>query len=650
MGIHVQGNIVTIENEFMRRVIDTANGIETKSYHIRPLGEKQNDYWLPMFSFEAGIPFETAFTVDGTDYEVGPLKRIKDRHSWNKECFFIVKEILLHKGKHGEAVDFVMVRNSNNAPDLELHIKYEVCEDMPFFYKNVQIINRGTETVTVDRCCVDILRFFERKFPLSFFTNYTQCGGVNYSRGNAMKTEDDYYMSWTRIEFPNEIGLELAQGDAFTSFDLYEAATAVERQEESVILHRIYKRIAPWINRLSPTLTVNSCDTYEKLLQLADTALENGFEVISLHVGQLFTNTGDYIPRPDLFKNGYEDIKRLVDHFHQKGLKVLPYCSATIAWNESQVCKEHETWQCLGPNGLYYEPSSYGNMCYHSPWGDYIKEKLIYLLDEMNFDGLAVDGPVHGLVCEDEHHKHKNCKSVDYMNWEWEKNFYGEVASRGKILTVPETWNAILLGVTEIPGGYREEDQNELGGMPYVTMTRACVYEGRYTTPACCHWTAFNLENYHGHSIEASEENPASYEHSVAGMFGYGFDGTVYARQPYVGEKTKQIYFKWLDIFKRYRETFLGEFIHLAAPNGCDADGVLHVSPTAKTPALAVIFNPTNQPKEFCAALPLRYADIPSGSYITFENEKIMVDSASNASVKTSLAPYEVKAIPIEKA
>ena len=640
MGIICNGNTVVLENEYYRRVIETGNGIATKTFHIRPGGEKLS-VWYPVFSFEESAPFEAAVTVDGKNYEAGPYERHSQADLWRREGAFSLESIVPGKGDYGDTVEFALGSRLPGMPELELDILYEVADDLPLVRKKVRVRNRGRKAVTVDALAVDILKFFDRRLPLSVFSDYYK----------DVRKEDLYYFTWTRMEFPDELEMVLEPGEEMESFDLYEAVTAVDRQEESVILQRIYKRLAPWICELRPSLCVSSCGTAEELYRVAEEAAENGIERVALHVGQVFTNTGDYIPRPDLFPGGYPDVKKLIDRFHEKNIKVLPYCSATIAWRDTQVCREHPDWQCLGPEGLRYDPFGLGNMCYHSPWGDYIREKLFYLIsDEVGFDGLALDGPVHGLVCQETNHKHRSEKSVNFMNWMWEKKFYGEVVAKGKMLTAPETWNALLMGISKIPGGYREEDQNEFGGLDFVTMCRSCIYEARYATPPCAHTTSFNMDEYHGHSVEASEENPASYEHALAGMFGYGLSGDMAATRPYIGENTKRIYRKWLHILQTYRETLLGDFIHLAQPNGYDPDGVLHTNARAEAPGLAVLFNPTGEEKEFAVTLPMKYASLQSGSQVQIEGRRIRLDSVSNAQVIFSLAPYEVKAVPILRA
>lgn len=214
---------------------------------------------------------------------------------------------------------------------------------------------------------------------------------------------------------------------------------------------------------------------------------------------------------------------------------------------------------------------------------------------------------------------------------------------------LPKEWNALLIGANKTPAGYREEDQNEFGGMPLVSMTRSCVYESRYNTPSCCHWTSFNIEPYHDHSCEADENDTATYEHSIAGMFGYGFDCAIYGKSPYIGENTRKVFLKWIGIFKQYRETFLGEFIHIAQPTGYTPDAVMHAAPDAEVPALVIIFNPTKDKTPFFACLPLRYAGFAGNSTALVDGVRVPLDYSGNALLSVTLEPGEVRVIEVRR-
>lgn len=637
MGITVQDKKIVIQNAFIKREMDISEGLTTTVFHIRPNGEMRGEGWYPVFAFEGSLPFEAAVTINGRTYEAGPWKHLKEWYE--RQGSFTVIQVEQDRGNFGDVLRLYCLGREADFP-VELVIEYEIADDLPLLTKIVKVNNISGSPVTVDNVTVDMVRLFEGKVELSVFSDYY---------GDIMKHED-FYMGFTRLEFPKPIGMVLQPGQSFETFKCFEAVTSGNRDEASIILHRLYKKIAPWITEPQIRRVVDNCSTYDELMQIADQSVADGIESVELFLGQLFTNTGDYIPRADLFPNGEEDIKRLIDYYHEKGLTVLPYSSTTIAWHGTQVCEDHTDWQYLGPDGIRYSPGGLGNMCYQSPWGDYIEEKLLHLLDYCGFDGLALDGPYHGLPCLADDHKHDKPQSVEFMNWMWEKNFFKEVTKRGKILTAPQEMQAMFLGMHQRPGGYREEDQFTMGGMRLVTQTRAFMFDSRYKDPSCSTWTSCNLETYHGHSIEPSEENTATYDHAVGGMFGYGHSGVLYGKKLYIGENTKKVLEKWIQFYKRYRSTLAGEIVHLARPTGFEPDAVMHVSLEASVPALLVVFNPLEKASSITLELPLKYAGFAGGDVAVVEQlGPISLDSRGHGMVTLQLKPNEIMTLEINR-
>lgn len=632
MSIQVNGTKIKLTNDFIYRELDIEKGPVTTRYQIRPSYAAS---WLPIFAFEPGSPFEAAIVVDGKEYEVSSWE---ERGDWTRQGAFQVAAVDIKETELGDALILRCTGRNSGASPVEIKICYELAAKLPVLIKHVEIKNVSDRPLTVENVTIDILKDLRLGCELRVFSDYYW----------GFKNEDEYYKTFSRIEFPQKIMLELAPDESFKSFRCFQVSTPGDDETAAVLTHRVIKKVAPWITQMHLAQLVNGCDSYEELLAVADRAHENGIEYIELFYGQLFTNVGDYLPRPDLFPGGKDDLKRLVAYFHKKNLLLVPYCSTTIAYRDSKVCQAHPDWQYLGPDNMRYEPGVFGNMCYQSPWGDYIKGQLTNLISEYGFDGLGLDGTYHGLTCLEKGHKHRSPEAVPFMNWAWERDFFGEMQGQGLYLTAPCTEEGLLLGINKRPGGYTEEDYAVMGGMPLVSTFRSRLYDARYKLPSCATWSFCAIDEYHDHGIEASEGNTASYNHALGGTLGYGHSGNFYGRELYIGPNTEKVFKGWVDFFRKYRATLAGEMIHLARPNGSDPDAVMHISPAANPPALLVIFNPVDVQAKISLEIPLRDAGFAGGSTAVVEDYGLLkLDSRASGIITIELAPDEIKVLEV---
>lgn len=72
--------------------------------------------------------------------------------------------------------------------------------------------------------------------------------------------------------------------------------------------------------------------------------------------------------------------------------------------------------------------------------------------------------------------------------------------------------------------------------------------------------------------------------------------------------------------YKKYREILNSDIIHLRKPDARDWDGIMHVSPTLKEKALAMLFNPTDKDIVRTIELPLYYTGL-TGKAVVREQE-----------------------------
>ena len=639
MPIQREGETFVLSNDFLRRVIDVTAGPKTVHYQIRPNGLGDREPWLPVFAFDPHTPFEAAVCVEDRWLQAGPLAPPADG-AWQRRGAFRVVNACVETTDLGEALTLACRTCAEGAPDLELALRYEIASDLPLLVRSVTVTNRSDCAVTIDNVTVDTIKRNRCDAEVMVATDYYWPTAV----------EDDYYAGWVRREFPEPLGRRLSPGESLRSFRCLLIVAPNDPVARVVARHRVIKRLAPWLTRPLIAQQVDGLGTFDELIACADRAAAVGIECVHLFVSQLFTNVGDYVPRPDLFPAGEDDVRRLVEQFHARGVKVLPYCSLTIGNYGTEVHTQHEDWQYLGPGGKRYVPVAHGNMCYQSGWGPYITQKLHHLFYDLGFDGLHIDGPYHGLPCEAEHHRHGVGGNVRFCNWEWERDFFGKLCADGAIVTAPQETSALLLGVSARPGGYTEEVYMTTGGMPLIAATRARLYDARRDVPACAAWSFASLDEYHGHSVEASEEDPVTYDHAVGSVFGYGHWGMLHARRLFLGPRTEALLRKWLDFYRRHRETLAGEMIHLRRPDGVHPDGHMFAAPDADPPAMLVLFNPSARKATASVVLPLHYAGFaPEGRAEVEGVGEVRLDSAGCAAVTVELAPSEIRTLAVRR-
>ncbi|MCF7853537.1 MAG: hypothetical protein K9N51_01970 [Candidatus Pacebacteria bacterium] len=650
MGVTKNEDSLVLSNPWILRELNlSSSGPATTRFAIRPSGSDAEP-WLPVFAFDPQSPFEASVVVNGKTRRAGPHD--PGNPEWTIRGGFDVVSRNIAETPLGTSVTVGCASKSERAfPEaVELKITYEIAEEFPLLIKSVEVTNTGDEAFQVENITVETCPSLRLGSEFRVFTDF-------YDYWPVSRLDEE--SRWHRWEFPKPIHYRLLPGESIESFRCFETAVPNEPEAASIVTHRVLKALAPWITRPLISQQISDCSSFSDLAGHAVSAAENGIECVHFFVDvtnggmqcQLFTNCGDYRPRPDLFPSGEDDLKRLVDIYRKHGVRVATYCALTIAWSSSHIVRANPDWQYLGPGGIRYQPERFGNMCYQSGWGDYIREKLLHLVDDIGFDGLQIDGPYHGLPCCARDHKHGSSDSVPFMNWRWERAFFQELLERDVYIASPQSAPAsYLLGNCARPGGYTEEDYQVLCGMPLIIATRARLYDGLYSRPASGAWGFLAFDDYHGNSMGISDRNPELYDHALGGLFGLGYWGFLHGRRLYCSSKTKRIFERWTRFYKDHVSTLAGECVHLARPDGMHPDGVMHVAPHATPPAVVVLFNPRAVTAAAALALPLGYAGFEPGGLAEIESiGRIKLDSRATGLATVTLLPWEVKTLDIQK-
>ena len=633
-------NKLIINSNYLKREIDLSEGP-----HSRELFSKSPDDAFFKASHHGdnwGIPFEAAIKLNNKWEQIG----IHQQRNvlWNQTASFDIISTD-EKALLGGAEYKIFCESSlDRLKGITVIITYEVSNELPYLRKQVKVINNSKDAILIQNICVELIYSSRIGRNIVFQHDYRQdvCG------------QNRHYIGFHDCQFPDDIDFELKPQGSIDSFNVYEIFVPDDECGQAVWTGRVLKKLAPWAS--SPSIIFQCsgiCPTQEKkgvkaFEDIISQCYEAGVEMIMFFLGQIWTNTGDYQIRKDLFPNGEKDLKELLEYIHARGMKVGVYCSYSIALHGSEIRENNLDWECIDEYGVKFNPGAWGNMCLLSQWGDYIKEKFFWLVDELKFDELQIDGPTD-IPCFEKTHNHSSLGNYNYKSWEWEKSLFDMLKKHNVAFSIPRGINYILMGASRIPGGYTEQDFCHDSGIKLLTNYRSSMYNQRKYIPAWAAWGFLALGSYHGNSIGATEETPRIFEQGIAALLGYGNGSFISGQELYHGPETQNILNKWMILFKQYRQTFGGDFIRLASPNGKQIDAVLFTNPIASCRALAIFFNPTEKELETSFVLSLKYAGFSAGQKINIigeaDNKKSthVVDPCFNISFEVKLSSYEVK-------
>jgi len=626
----VSNGSVTLENRWLRRTFSLNEGCVTSRFDIRPWG---TGAWLPLFFFGGSAPFDAGVNIDGQLLRVGPWHHDHYGHDCTGEC--VGRQIT--RTDVGIRLD-VRLRSRTGSPAVEMIMHQEVADDAPYLKRWITVVNTGVHPVTIARAVIDVLPQLRVNRQITVIDAYI---------APLVESNRDF-MKWQCHTFRHGPDVTLNPGESFESHGVYTLAHPDGDTDRLAAINALLRAAAPWTTRPLVRQEVGRKRPWQEWLELGRTASSQGIEAIASFVNVHFTNTGDFELSPEVFPNGTDDLRRMVDGLHNIGLKYLMYVGFCIANHGSAVRESHREWEFLGPEGRPYDPGSVGNMCPSSGWGDYLLEKCRRLVDDVGADGLQTDGCYMGQPCHASGHRHSTPGEAQYRNWRFEMDFYDEMRKKGKLIETPTHLHALLHGAVSIPQGYHEEDMAALGLFDLTTAFRGRLYTGQMLgRPGWASWGFALIEEFHGHGLWPPEEHLHEFEHMIAGHVGYGLSGFFHGWDLTNGPRSDSVLRKWLTFYRRYRETLCGDAVFVEQPSGLRPDAMLHVRPGADVPALLVAFNPLGEAVRTNWTLPLWRAGIRKRVYVVPEGDRRRAkwgvpDDVANLTLSARLEPYQV--------
>jgi hypothetical protein len=423
------------------------------------------------------------------------------------------------------------------------------------------------------------------------------------------------------IEFgyPVELDHWLLPGDRFRSFSAY--AFLVPNGDDEVrglAVRKATRILFPWTRALYLSCKLAPAETLDDYIRGIDTAAEAGFKAVNLHHGwvngyltsPLFTNYCDYELRPELFPNGWEDVRKLTEYAHDKGLAISFYAIYVNTWREEdypEVLRRND-WGLVWAEddnssrwGVTLDPAT--------GWGPFVNQKIEEAIVQGGFDAWHLDGPYYGDICVAPDREVAPGGPNQPLAWRRQVEFYHRMLALGIHGEAAQGFPAMAHGMSRITTtGYNEGDFGKLSMWDQILANRKAAYgftrlyrpESATTAVPVMPWSPDASDP----NMMPMEEHAEEYDAYLANVFGYGFEGKVFLRVAYEGPKSKQAVTRWLAFWKAHEAFFKeGYLIHIREPDGKRVDAVAHVLPGKPDRLLLVAFNPLSSEQTDCLDL-----------------------------------------------
>jgi hypothetical protein len=170
-----------------------------------------------------------------------------------------------------------------------------------------------------------------------------------------------------------------------------------------------------------------------------------------------------------------------------------------------------------------------------------------------------------------------------------------------------------LQGSNKSAMGYRESNWS-LPRALQVIHARQNMFDGTREKTPSMGWMFVPLVQYQGGgdaaTIEPLKDHLHVYEQHLMNCLGFGVQACYRGPRLYDAPETKSMVIRCVSWFKANREILESDIIHLRRADGRDWDGILHVNPHLKTPALAMLYNPLEEQVTRTISIPLHYAGL----------------------------------------
>lgn len=610
-----------------------------------------------------GVKPEAVVQINGHRYEIGGLQGQPDYAYLKREWVDLLtgnadalQLIGVEAGKTEERIPWKRVRHHDAAlawpppgasltfryappkdelPGVNVAVHYEMFDEIPLMAKWITIENRGAKAVQLDSFTSEILAAVEVdssvdvrdqwNYPNIHVETDFGYGGADPSgaRRTIYWVPDPQYTTQVNYNLQSPVLLEcrlpigpdisIEPGGTFTSFRTFELLLdTTERERRGLAVRRMYRIVAPWVTENPIMLHVRHSDL-ESVRLAIDQCTDVGAEMAILSFGSglnMESDNPDYIAK----------IKSLADYAHSKGVQLGGY--SLLA--SRKISPEDDV---INPATGKTGGAIFGESpCLCSKWGQDYFRKLKSFIEQTGMDLLEHDGSYPGDQCASTSHPgHKGLNDSLWNQYQVISDLYAWCRERGVFLNVPDWY--MLSGSNKTGMGYREVNWS-LPRERQLILGRQNIFDGTWGKTPTMGWMFVPLVEYQGGgeaaTLEPLSQHLDAYGAHLAQNFGAGVQACYRGIRWYDTEETKTVVLKWINFFKQYRDILESDIIHVRRPDGSDMDCILHVNPNTTPRALAMVFNPLDQPIAKTITLPIYYADISTTAKVRVSDGPIM--------------------------
>ncbi|HWD41276.1 MAG TPA: hypothetical protein VG944_20700 [Fimbriimonas sp.] len=658
-----------------------SNGLVSRTFRLSPdMATVRLDNLMTGESLLRTVEPEGFLTIDGAKIAIGGLTGQPDRAYLTPEWLDAMKPVpgamryeSLEVGKPAERVPWVRKRHgSPNAvwpppgvaitfhfsmPEgkykgLSASVRYELYDGIPLISKSISVENGTMATFKLDSFVNERLGMVESESvvdtpnewmnpPITIATDYS-FGGMAMSASNRTtywETDPDYT---TQVNYnlqtpcllethpPLGPGLEIAPGKKLQSFHTFELIhDSSDRERRGLAVRKMFRTLAPWCTENPIMLHLTSTDP-QVVKTAIDQAADAGFEMIIF-------SFGSGLDMEDVSAANIAKFKEFHDYAKSKGLEMGGY--SLLASRHIDDKNDAINPKTGKPGGAIFGYSP----CLGSEWGESYFKHLKTFLSETHFDLLENDGSYPGDVCASTAHPgHKGLEDSQWTQFNAIADFYRWCRQTNVYLNVPD--NYFFSGSNKTGMGYRETNWSLPRAQQHI-HARQNLYDGTWEKTPSMGWMMVPLVEYQGGgaaaTIEPLKEHLQDYGLHLANNFGYGAQACYRGPRLYDSPETRGVVKGWVDWFKKYRDILESDVIHVRRADGVHLDTVLHVNPRLAIKAMAVVYNPTDEPLTENVILPLYYSGIEGTCSIEEEHgvHSVKLDANHSITLRPTVGP-----------